>query len=368
MMNGKIFIMGHRSIWLFIILASVLTLITFCLSSLDSTLWYKIFQMNMGLQTGHAAPITCYDSTTNEIEDISDVPPEKEDNIFFHETSCSSAAGDGDFVFTPRQACAVESAAKANPNAEVNVLFLSPIRLKDSSKTKNLAVQALLTYPNIRFKHVNLEHYVKNTPLEEWYKSQALKKSLWPTSHASDVMRYLTLWKYSGTYLDLDVVVLKSLHKLKNCAGAESPRALGAGVINLDSSNIGRTMAASFLHELRNTFSGTSWGYNGPGVITRVLQRTCHVKKVQDMTSEHCGGFTVHPPSAFYPVSFEAWEDYFNANKSEITMKMHTDSYTAHLSNKFSVRKNVIVGSRQPYALIAAQHCPEVYATCTSVF
>lgn len=208
-MNGKHYIRGHRSKWLFIILLSVLGLVvTLSLSSVELSSWF-IFQMNMGLQSGHAAPINCYDATTNDIDDISDVPPEKEDSIFFHETSCSSAAGNGDFVFTPRQACAVESAAKANPNSEVNVLFLSPIKLKESSNTKNVAVQALLTYPNIRFKHVNLERYVKNTPLEVWCKSEPLKKSLWPTSHASDVMRYLTLWKYSGTYLDLDVVVLK---------------------------------------------------------------------------------------------------------------------------------------------------------------
>ena len=215
---------------------------------------------------------------------------------------------------------------------------------------------------------MNLKRYVKGTPLEGWYNAGALKKSLWPTSHASDVMRYLTLWKFSGTYLDLDIVMLKSISSLKNFAGAESPRALGAGAINLDSSNIGRSMANIFLHELLTSFSGTAWGFNGPGVITRVLRRLCHVKEVQDMTPEQCLGFTVHPPYAFYPVSFDQWENYFNENKSEAVLKMHEDSYIAHLSNKFSNRRNVIVGSKQPYALLAAKNCPKVYATCTSTF
>lgn len=205
-MNAKAFIRGRRSIWL-LFFVSVLTFVTIC--SWDPYFWYNIFQLNMGLRTGHAASISCYDGSYNELEDISDVPPVAKDSIFFHETSCSSALGNGDIVFIPRQACAVESAARANPHAEVYVLFLSPIRLKDISRSKNLAIQALLTYPNIHFKHVNLERYVKNTPLEAWYRSGALKNSQWPTSHSSDVMRYLTLWKYSGTYLDLDVVVLK---------------------------------------------------------------------------------------------------------------------------------------------------------------
>ncbi|XP_026288737.2 lactosylceramide 4-alpha-galactosyltransferase-like [Frankliniella occidentalis] len=318
--------------------------------------------------SSHSAPIKCYDDTTsNQIEDVNDMPPSK-DSIFFHETSCASADGSGDFVFTSRQACAVESAAKSNPNTEVNVLFLSPINLKNISHTQNLAIKALLSYPNIKIKHVSMERYMQDTPLEGWYKSRPLQRSLWPTSHASDVMRYLTLWKYSGTYLDLDVVVLKSLSNLRNYAGAESPRALGAGIINLDSSSIGRAMAHAFLNELYGSFNGADWGANGPGVVTRVLRQMCQVKKVQDMTPERCGGFTIHPPIAFYPISFEDWEDYFNEDKSDLTMKMHADSYVAHLSNKFSMRKNVTVGSKQPYGLLAAEHCPKVFSTCQEVF
>nr|CAD7411140.1 unnamed protein product [Timema cristinae] len=58
-------------------------------------------------------------------------------------------------------------------------------------------------------RHVNIEHYLEGTPLEDWYKEGALKKSRWPMSHSSDVLRFITLWKYGGTYLDLDVVVTK---------------------------------------------------------------------------------------------------------------------------------------------------------------
>ncbi|KAK3908694.1 Lactosylceramide 4-alpha-galactosyltransferase [Frankliniella fusca] len=322
-------------------------------------------QGDLGLSS-HSAPIKCYDDTTsNKIEDVSDVPPSK-DSIFFHETSCASA--EGDFVFTPRQACAVESAAKSNPNTDVYVFFLSPISLKNISLTKNIAIKTLLSYRNIHLRHVTMEWYMQDTPLQGWYKSRVLQRSLWPTSHASDVMRYLTLWKYSGTYLDLDVVVLKSLSSLRNYAGAESPRAIGAGIINLDSSSTGRAMAHAFLNELYKSFNGAAWGANGPGVITRVLRQICQVKTVQDMTPERCGGFTIHPPIAFYPVSFENWEDYFNEDKSNLTMKMHRDSYIAHLSNKFSIKKNVTVGSRQPYGLLAAEHCPKVFSTSQQVF
>lgn len=58
----------------------------------------------------------------------------------------------------------------------------------------------------------------------------------------------------------------------------------------------------------------------------------------------------------------------FQENNFDSVLKMHADSYAAHLSNKFSIRKNVTVGSKQPYGLLAAEKCPLVYESCTSVF
>lgn len=56
-------------------------------------------------------------------------------------------------------------------------------------------------------------------------------------SHTSDVLRYLTLWKYGGTYLDLDVVVRKPLDSIPaNYAGAESVNFVAVGIINFDQS------------------------------------------------------------------------------------------------------------------------------------
>jgi mannosyltransferase OCH1-like enzyme len=37
--------------------------------------------------------------------------------------------------------------------------------------------------------------------------------------HASDILRYITLWKYGGTYLDMDFVIRKWVHyyRLQTC-------------------------------------------------------------------------------------------------------------------------------------------------------
>lgn len=50
------------------------------------------------------------------------------------------------------------------------------------------------------------------------YEKQVLQTSYWPVPHASDILRYTTLYKFGGTYLDLDVIVLKPFD-IKNFAG-----------------------------------------------------------------------------------------------------------------------------------------------------
>ena len=87
------------------------------------------------------------------------------------------------------------------------MLYLSLIHIYTSNASPS--VQQLFKYPNIKIRHVSLEKYFEDTPLRAWYKTGLLRTSHWPRSHASDVLRYLTLWKYGGTYLDLDVVVTR---------------------------------------------------------------------------------------------------------------------------------------------------------------
>lgn len=78
-------------------------------------------------------------------------------------------------------------------------------------------------------------------------------------SHTSDILRYLSLWKYSGTYLDLDIVMLKPLSVLKpNYAGAESKHFVAAGIINLEHES-GHEIADLCVKDLLKNFNGNDW-------------------------------------------------------------------------------------------------------------
>lgn len=79
------------------------------------------------------------------------------------------------------------------------------VRLKNS-----ILARTLLSYKNVFFKYLNVKQFAKDTPTAAFIESGKLDKSSHAVAHTSDVFRLLILWKFGGTYLDLDVITLKS--------------------------------------------------------------------------------------------------------------------------------------------------------------
>ncbi|XP_018313109.1 uncharacterized protein [Mycetomoellerius zeteki] len=308
--------------------------------------------------------IKCYDevSTAKSIPDFDSETntdkPTSGRNIFFHETSCF---GDEGLTLNARQACAIESAARMNPSMTVYLLFISKSEFSNSTRK---IVRHLLNYSNVKIRHIDPQRYVKETPLDVWYNSGILKKSHWPVSHMSDILRYLTLWKYGGIYLDLDVIVTSSLENLTNFAGAEDWDDVAAGVMGFDMSKLGRRVADACVRDLKKNFRGDVWGNNGPGVITRTLQKLCATTYAGDMTTNRCHGFVVYPPSVFYPIHYKNWKKYFEIKDSNVTLKILNKAKAIHVWNNLSKAEKVRVNSNVPYAVIARNYCPRVFNNC----
>uniref|UniRef100_A0A182QPW0 Alpha 1,4-glycosyltransferase domain-containing protein n=1 Tax=Anopheles farauti TaxID=69004 RepID=A0A182QPW0_9DIPT len=304
------------------------------------------------------------DDVLEDIQQSSPQPTDDGRNVFFHETSCSK---DGIIRLNARQACAIESAARANPEWNVYVLFAAPVGFRN--RTAQPIIEALLEYRNVHLRFVNLTTYANETPLEEWMQNGEIFRSLYMNSHLSDVMRYLTLYKYGGTYLDLDVIVRQSFEKMEpNYAGAESVRWVAAGVMNLETKGHGHELADMCVRDLLANFNGKDWGNNGPGVITRVLQKYCHTHSTVHMTRERCRHFTVYPISAFYAIGYEDYRQFFETAYLDQALTTLNHSIVVHVWNKFSKNHPVVVGSRVAYGVLADQYCPKVYRSCGPVF
>lgn len=76
-----------------------------------------------------------------------------------------------------------------NPDWQVFVLFAS--RVGFNNKTRLPLIDELSSYRNIHFRHVNIETYAENTPLDEWVLNGDVFESKFVNSHLSDVFRYL---------------------------------------------------------------------------------------------------------------------------------------------------------------------------------
>lgn len=189
-------------------------------------------------------------------------------------------------------------------------------------------------------------------------------------SHISDFLRYLTLWRWGGTYLDMDIVMLRSMEELPpNYTGAESNTHLAAGIMNFDSEGFGHEVAYQCLQNFQQTFDGSNWGNNGPGVITRVMQNICGTKNIQlMMDTKRCMGFNVYPINAFYAIPWRQWADFFEPELLTQTMARTKDSYVAHIWNKHSIKRPIQVGTKCAYSLMAEMHCPRVYKAAGEYF
>ena len=180
--------------------------------------------------------ISCHHVTENDAlpsAEDKDFKP-RPNSIFFHETSCSEG-------LNSRQACAVESAARAHPDRQVYVMFSAPIN-KDMYERSCIA--KLRSFDNVRVARVHITEYAKNTPLEAMVAGEPFNKSPWRVEHTSDVLRYMTLYKWGGVYLDTDMLVVKSLTPLgHNWVAREDGNLVNAAAIAISMDELGRKLA-----------------------------------------------------------------------------------------------------------------------------
>lgn len=157
-----------------------------------------------------------------------------ERSIFFIESSCRGG-------LNSRQACAVESAAKIHPNWQINVLFTGSVSNQTQSGT---TMKLLKMYNNIMFFRIHVAKFGRNTPLEHMLASGILNNSSWRVVHTSDVLRFLTLYKWGGVYMDLDVIVMKSFDTLdRNWLARENDYQIGSAYISISKDQFGRQLS-----------------------------------------------------------------------------------------------------------------------------
>ena len=271
----------------------------------------------------------------------------RNNRIFFHETS-------GKNWLNTRQTCAVESAAKENPERPVQ-LFLLADRVNDSSPF----VKVLSHYLNIQVLLINPSDYFRGTILEDWYRKGEWRTSQFHIEHFSDYIRMLSLYKAGGMYMDLDFVTVKKFDEdlLWNFVPLESKYNLTGSTLHLQH---GHRLISAIISELASSYEPEQWTYSGPALVLRVLQRLCNFNGKRP-SSHSCSDIRVTPAHYFYPFHYTQWQVYFE-NATDSRLATVDESFAVHVWNKLSHEGSIDWSSNQLYALLASQHCPHTTA------
>lgn len=139
-----------------------------------------------------------------------------------------------------RYACSIESAAKSNPTREVFLVFASPVGLPRHEQNWSTTIKTLMEYPNIHFRNVQLQQLCANTPLEDAIATMKLFKSMAIMEHASDIIRTLIVYRYGGTYLDQDYMMIQRLDTIeRNWIAFQTEHCLNGAIFDFRRNGIG---------------------------------------------------------------------------------------------------------------------------------
>ncbi|KAJ2939761.1 hypothetical protein O0L34_g17953 [Tuta absoluta] len=288
-------------------------------------------------------------TTANEID--FDFPA---NSIYFIETSCRGG-------LDMRQACSVETAARAHPNRQINVLFAGKSTTKDEAT--QIYLNQLLKYKNVKFYKIHLFKYAKGTPLEHLVVDK-LRKSKYLIHHASDLLRFITLYKFGGIYLDLDVFIVKPLDRLpikKNWIGRDIDTGLAVGLIALEKTGVGKELIDAIMRNLNVSFSFDDWGANGIGVTVDAIQEVCS-NEWFNVKPSNCRGFKIYHPQYFYPIKSDDYEKYLEPIKGSLNL---TKVYAFHIWNYLLYGDHISEDSL--HAILSRKYCPKIHKSSVNL-
>ncbi|KAI9083759.1 hypothetical protein K1719_034227 [Acacia pycnantha] len=210
----------------------------------------------------------------------------------------------------------------------------------------------------------DLPFLFKDTPAESWLeeiKSGDKDPGYIPLSqNLPNLIRLAMLYRYGGVYIDADILILKDFTHFRNAVGAQSVDSATRKWTRLSSAvmifDIHHPILIDFMQEFATTFDGNRWGYNGPHLVSRVIERVGSTPGYNLM---------ILPPKAFFPVDWIKIIRLLKKPENETEAKWMGnrfieliyvgETYTIHMWNKISKVTEIEEGS--VIARLASARC-----------
>lgn len=250
-----------------------------------------------------------------------------------------------------REACSVESACRHNGDFTVHLLSTGNISSSDCPYHGVLS-----KIPNFRSSAINASAILAGTPLASIQANGgALSQSRYASEHLSDFLRFVLLWIHGGAYVDLDVIVMKSLEGIRNTVFYESDNYKGylaSTVLFFDKHH---PALGAMIDECARRYDPAKWTIAGPQVVSTLVSDAVFSRMVNIASS-----------SAFLPVYYPGWKSLFIPAHASDVLKRINGSYGVHFWNSMSKGTRVVPGSGCGLDLLARAHCPSVYKLASS--
>ncbi|XP_065296132.1 lactosylceramide 4-alpha-galactosyltransferase-like [Dermacentor albipictus] len=259
------------------------------------------------------------------------------DHIWFLETSYRRR-------LKAREACSIESACRHN--ADYTVHLLSTGNISSSYCPYHRLLSKL---PNFRSAGLNARKELAATPLAKLHaKEGALNRSPDKVEHLSDFLRCVVLWKRGGVYLDMDVIVMKSLKGIRNSVVYENENgSVANSILFFDKKH---PVLRALIDECARVYNPGVWTSCGPLLMSRLPSDAVFSRRINFLH-----------PSTFFGVGFPSWRILFDPSKVPAVFRAINGSHGVHIWNKLSAKKRVVAGSGCAIDILAHEHCPQVY-------
>lgn len=182
--------------------------------------------------------------------------------------------------------------------------------------------------------------------------------------HTLDLVRLLSLYHYGGIYLDLDVVVQRTMEFMPlNYFGTPDNKTLDNAVFGVTALDPGHSFIEQLLLEFQKRYQPTSHTGNGVNLVTSMLKSFCTVDGVDDLIARNntCG-FKVYNSTTFYSIDTDHMNLFLDAKSTNDVMSQTKESYLLHFGNKPDTEMRIRLKDGSGYAKVAQKNCPKTVA------
>ncbi|KAI9563398.1 hypothetical protein GHT06_010861 [Daphnia sinensis] len=276
----------------------------------------------------------------------------------------------GEECLTPRQACGVESAARANSQMDVKV-YLNTAKigppgwddlLRRPGRVRSCSLNQMLDseFSNVEMIRENFTSILRNSSFRPLIESGNFHTSHWSVVQVSDAIRLLLLQKYGGYYLDFDNIVFRSLHCLRNgFSYLEEHPNIENGIMVMDKDHPFLSFLIRYLMQTYNPKARVSLG---PPAFGKAFKLFCQVNETLFKSGLHqclaSSNLTLYHPDSFFPVRHYELGHFYSTTWEGLNVQKMEHAYLTHVYLSSWGRK---VHPNSLYSRLARQYCPTVW-------